>query len=190
MVRVSKIALHTPGASASAWTMAQLVPLQMSEPWHASKPARQAGCTSTGAQVQRAQCDRRGQRTVITSEAIPVLSRGPHAERRGLLNAAGSPIAVEHEKDDIRDDVQHRAGERPGGGVEATRSSRSTHGRRHPVRPFLQRAALPKTREVQSTQRRRKINNRTRSGLLAAPGEPLVGKPKFRTPLYRTVEYW
>ena len=33
-------------------------------------------------------------------------------------------------------------------------------------------------------------NNRTPSGLLAVPGEPLVGKPKFRTPLYRTVEYW
>ena len=32
----------------------------------------------------------------------------------------------------------------------------------------------------------RKIN-RTPSGLLAVLGEPLVGKPKFRTPLYRTV---
>ena len=30
-------------------------------------------------------------------------------------------------------------------------------------------------------------NNRTPSGLLAVLGEPLVGKPKSRTPLYRTV---
>eukprot|EP00964_Phaeocystis_antarctica_P052836 scaffold30965_cov58-Phaeocystis_antarctica.AAC.1 len=35
-----------------------------------------------------------------------------------------------------------------------------------------------------------RADNRTPSGLLAVPGEPLVGKPKFRTPLYRTVEYW
>ena len=52
MVRVSTIALYTPAASASACTLAQLVPSQISEPWHVSKPARQAGRrlrASTGA---------------------------------------------------------------------------------------------------------------------------------------------
>eukprot|EP00964_Phaeocystis_antarctica_P057263 scaffold33864_cov71-Phaeocystis_antarctica.AAC.3 len=41
MVTVIQSALNTPAVSASVCTLAQFVPLQMSEPWHSSKPARQ-----------------------------------------------------------------------------------------------------------------------------------------------------
>ena len=107
-VRVSTIALYTPAASASACTLAQLVPSQMSEPWHVSKPARQAGCrlrASTGAGWSK------GQRTVTTSVAITVRHRGPSAERLGLRNASGSPMGVQHEKGAIQEHVEHRVGE-------------------------------------------------------------------------------
>ena len=43
-VTVIQIALNTPGAWASVCTLAQFVPLQMSEPWHVSKPERRTGC--------------------------------------------------------------------------------------------------------------------------------------------------
>ena len=36
--------LYTTVVSASVCTLAQFVPLQMSEPWHSSKPARHTGC--------------------------------------------------------------------------------------------------------------------------------------------------
>ena len=44
MVTVIQIALNTPAVSAFACTLAQFVLLQMSEPWHVSKPTRRTGC--------------------------------------------------------------------------------------------------------------------------------------------------
>ena len=44
MVTVIQITLNTPAGWASACTLAQFVPLQMSEPWHDSKPERRTGC--------------------------------------------------------------------------------------------------------------------------------------------------
>ena len=44
IVSASKVASYTRDASASVCTLAQLLPSQMSEPWHVSKPARQTRC--------------------------------------------------------------------------------------------------------------------------------------------------
>ena len=43
MVIVIKLAVYAAGARASLCTLAQFVSLQMSEPWHSSKPARKPG---------------------------------------------------------------------------------------------------------------------------------------------------
>ena len=84
-----QIALNTPGAWASLCTLAQLVPLQMSEPWHVSKPARQVHVARLDGRRgdRRAQGGRRGQRTVA-SVAFTVRRRGPSAERLGLRYAS------------------------------------------------------------------------------------------------------
>ena len=100
-VSVNKIAADQSGATASVQRLAQLLPSQMSEPWHVSKPARQTGCRlrrSTGAGLTDGRRgDQRGQRTV-GSVAFTVRRRGPSAEGLGLRNASGSRN-VQHEED-------------------------------------------------------------------------------------------
>ena len=92
-----QIAVYTTGAWASACTLAQFVPLQMSEPWHSSKPARKpvAGVIDECRGDRRVQGGRRGQRT-IASVAFTVRRRGPSAERLGLRDASGRRN-VQHE---------------------------------------------------------------------------------------------
>ena len=88
-VSANKIAAYQSGAKESVQRLAQLLPSQMSEPWHVSKPARQTRCRlrrSTGLADGR-RGDQRGQRTV-GSVAFTVCSSRPGAERLGLPNAS------------------------------------------------------------------------------------------------------
>ena len=90
-VSANKIAAYHSGATASVQRLAQLLPSQMSEPWHVSKPARQTGCrlrrSADAGLADGRRGDQRGQRTV-GSVAFTVRSSRPGAEGLGLPNAS------------------------------------------------------------------------------------------------------
>jgi len=82
-----------------------------------------------------------------------------------------------------------------GGGRAGARQGRTAQ---NSGRMFVFAATLvPRRRDIRhgNVGERENLNprNHREDSVIAAravPGEPLVGKPKFRTPLYRTVEYW
>ena len=112
-VSANKIAAYQSGATASVQRLAQLLPSQMSEPWHVSKPARQIGCRlrKCAGLADGRRGDQRGQRTV-GSVAFTVCSSRPGAERLGLPNA--SPYSAhesnpeKRERQETQDRESHR----------------------------------------------------------------------------------
>ena len=93
IVSASKVASYTRDASASVCTLAQLLPSQMSEPWHVSKPARQTRCRlhiSMGAGVTDGRRGDQWGRRTVASVAFTVRCGRPSAERLGLPNASPS----------------------------------------------------------------------------------------------------